>query len=70
MPMTRDEAIEHLRECGRCHRWITTPSCDHCWVDDHRCPPTVDQALGLLNRAMEIGREAELIAAKLRIETR
>lgn len=63
--MTRDQAIEALRECRRCGRWITVPTCDHCWVDNHRCPPTLQQALAALKRAIELGDEAALVKAKL-----
>lgn len=65
--MTREQAIERLAECPGCHRWITTPDCDHCWVDKHRCPPTVEGARAIIERAIKIGREAEAINAKLKL---
>lgn len=66
MTMTREEAIAALKRCPRCKRWITTIDCDHCWVDAHRCPPTVSVAIGLLDQAIKIGTEAEALRAKLR----
>lgn len=67
--MTREQAIEKLRECGECKRWITTAECDHCWVDRHRCPPTVAKAKRTLQEAIEVGQQARLIMTKIqRIE--
>jgi hypothetical protein len=62
--VTREEAIKKLCECPTCHRWITTPSCDGCFVD--RMPPSPAEAVALLNRARELGREAEVVRGKLR----
>jgi hypothetical protein len=64
--MTYDEAIAALHPCERCGRWITVPSCDSCWVDAHKCPPTLDQARTSLLRAIEIGKEAEALMVKFR----
>lgn len=63
--MSRDEAIARLRKCAQCKRWITTVDCDHCWVDNHRCPPAPQAAVAALNRAIEIGREAEALKRTL-----
>lgn len=63
--MTRDEAIAALVECPRCRRWRCVPDCDHCWVDNHRCPPTPPEAMRLLSRAVEIGNEAAKVQAQL-----
>lgn len=65
--MTREQAIKRLSECSQCHRWITTKDCDHCWVDRHQCLPSVERSIELCKRAMEIGREAEAINAKLKL---
>jgi hypothetical protein len=67
---THEQALKDLRRCSRCLRWITLPDCDSCWVDSHTCPPTPERAIGLLKRAMEIGQEAQRIAATLKIESR
>jgi hypothetical protein len=64
---TREQAVKELRQCSRCSRWVTTLECDSCWVDNHRCPPTIERAVALCNRAVEIGEEAKRIAAKLKI---
>lgn len=64
--MTRDEAIKALKECGVCKRWRVAPSCDHCWVDRHRCPPTLEQATTTLRRAVTVGQEAEVMLARLK----
>lgn len=63
--MTHDEAIRELRPCLRCKRWIVAETCDGCWVDAHRCPPTLRQALADLNRAVALGEEAAQLRAKL-----
>jgi hypothetical protein len=63
--MTRDEAIAALKQCSRCWRWVTVPICDHCWVDQHRCPPTLARAQADLTRATELLTEAKAIAARL-----
>lgn len=67
--MTRDEAIKALKPCGAGH-WHTGATCDGCWVNDHRCPPTmiamVPKAIAALRRATEIGKEAEQLLAELR----
>jgi len=62
--MTREEAIERLRACPTCTRWITTPDCDGCFVD--RMPPTPEQAIALLQRAVRLGLEAEKLRGQLR----
>jgi hypothetical protein len=65
---TREQAIKDLIQCDGCGRWITIRgSCDSCWVDNHRCPPTLDKTLAMLNRAMELGAEATVLAAKLKL---
>jgi hypothetical protein len=64
--MTRDEALKALRECPKCRRWITTPTCDHCWVDNHRCPPTPAEAARALARAATLGDEAKRLQAELK----
>jgi hypothetical protein len=64
--MTREEAIQDLHPCEKCGRWITVPTCDSCWVDRHKCPPTLDQARAALVRAIEIGKEAEAIMKRFR----
>jgi hypothetical protein len=66
MSQTRDQAIKNLQQCGQCKRWRTVPDCDHCWVDNHRCPPTVKQAIQTLNRAVSIGEEAKATLKVLR----
>lgn len=63
--MNRDEAIAELKQCRGCRRWVTTPTCDHCWVDQHRCPPTLDRALADLRHAVELGAEARRLAERL-----
>jgi hypothetical protein len=62
---TREQAIEHLQQCGTCKTWRTDPECDHCWIGAHRCPPTPEQAMAQLRRAIEIGHEAQQIARRL-----
>ncbi len=52
--VTREEAIEKMRQCSGCRRWITTTSCDHCWVDQHRCPPTMAEVRQLIEDAEAI----------------
>lgn len=68
--MTREQAIAALKMCGACKRWITTRDCDHCWVDQHKCPPTLvsmtPKAVRALKRAIEIGNEAERMLKELR----
>jgi hypothetical protein len=70
MNMTREQAIEHLKPCGTCTRWITTQDCDHCWADQHHCPPTlismVPKQIAALNRAVEIGKQAEACLRELK----
>ncbi len=62
--VTKDEAINALHQC-QCGRWITGQDCDSCWVDAHRCPPTLADATEMLDRAIKIGREAESLRRKL-----
>jgi hypothetical protein len=62
--MTREEAIKALRMCPACRRWITTPECDHCWVDNHRCPPTPAEAQRILARAVALGAEAACLKSE------
>jgi hypothetical protein len=64
--VTRDEAIAALRECPRCQRWRCVPECDHCWVDQHRCPPTLAEAVRVLNRAQAVGEEAVRLKGELK----
>jgi hypothetical protein len=64
--MTKEEAIQALRRCLTCSRWLCYPTCDSCWVDAHKCPPTLDQARASLVRAIEIGKEAEELMSKFR----
>lgn len=63
---TREQAIQCLRECERCGRWITVLTCDHCWVDRHQCPPTLVQAQDAAKRIMAMAREAEQLVIKIR----
>jgi hypothetical protein len=62
--VTREDAIKKLHECPTCHRWITTATCDGCFVD--RMPPSPADAAALLDRARELGREAEVVRGQLR----
>lgn len=63
--MTRDEAIARLCLCPNCGTWRTDPDCDRCWINNHACPPTQAQAAAYLARAVELGREAAVVRAKL-----
>ena len=63
--MTRDEAVAALVQCAVCRRWRCVPDCDHCWVDNHRCPPTPAQAQRILARAVALGEEATRLKAEL-----
>lgn len=67
--MNRDEAIQALKPCGAGH-WHCGVTCDGCWVNEHRCPPTMvalmPQTIAALKRATEIGREAERMLAEIR----
>jgi hypothetical protein len=67
--MTRDEAIKALKPCGAGH-WYTGGTCDSCWVNEHRCPPTllreVPKQIKALERAIEIGKMAEECLAALK----
>lgn len=68
--MTREQAIERLKECAACNRWITTTNCDTCWVNNHRCGlptmPMMPEAVKILERAAQIGREADANLKDLR----
>ena len=68
--MTKDEAIKALHECSECKRWIVARGdgpehCDHCCVDAHRCPSTPTEAAALLQWAIELGRKAERLRARM-----
>lgn len=67
--MTREDAIKALRPCGAGH-WHTGATCDSCWVNEHRCPPTmvalVPKTIAALKRATEIGKEAEKMLTEIR----
>lgn len=60
--MTREEAITALRMCPACRRWITTPECDHCWVDNHRCPPCPPMPTGGATETVNYNETAYLRA--------
>lgn len=67
--MTREEAVEALKACGKGH-WHTGATCDSCWVNDHRCPPTllrdVPKQIQALERAASVGKMAEECLQALR----
>jgi hypothetical protein len=67
--MTREDAVKALKPCGAGH-WHTGATCDSCWVNEHRCPPTLVSMLPsqikALHRAVEIGKEAEKCLRELR----
>ena len=66
--MTRDEAIERLHQCSRCNRWITTPDCDHCYMDRLPAaltPPT--KAVAMLTEAIDLGERAKVLRERLRL---
>lgn len=61
---TQEQALQDLRRCSACGRWITTPDCDSCWVDRHQCQPTVESAAEAIRQAIELGEQARRLRQK------
>jgi len=70
MAYTRLEAVEHLRLCSTGKHWITSLTCDSCWVNEHRCPPTLADAEKLVREATELQSRAAALRDKLNLEAK
>ncbi len=66
MTWTRAEASRELHQCSAGKHWITTPTCDSCAMNEHRCPPTLEEAGKLVHEAGELHRRAKELEARLR----
>lgn len=62
---TREEAAVQLHLCSAEKHWITTPTCDSCWINEHRCPPTLADTNRLVREAQELERRALALRAAL-----
>lgn len=63
---TREEAAGMLRLCSAGKHWVTTPTCDSCWVNEHRCPPTVAEINGLVQDAQRLAIMVEKVRTQVR----
>lgn len=63
---TRSEAVTRLHECPARKHWITTPTCDSCWVNEHRCPPTLAEMGELVREGEQLNELVERTRAKMR----
>ena len=63
---TRDEAVGMLRLCSAGKHWVTTPICDSCWANEHRCPPTLAEMGELVRGAEQLNELVERTRAKMR----
>ena len=61
----REKAAAELHLCGSERHWITTPTCDSCWVSDHRCPPTLAEIKAVLRDVAYLQKRAELLRKRL-----
>jgi hypothetical protein len=63
--MTRAEATARLRLCSGEKHWITTPSCDSCWVNEHRCPATLGEISAWAKEAEDLSRRLRELKTKV-----
>lgn len=66
MTWTRAEASRELHQCSAGKHWITMPTCDSCWVNEHRCPATMAEIDGWAAEANELSRRLRELKAKVR----
>lgn len=62
---TREEAAGMLRLCSAGKHWVTTPTCDSCWVNEHRCPPTLAEVEAVLRDVGDLQGRAEVLRKRL-----
>ncbi len=62
---TREEAAVQLHLCSAEKHWITTPTCDSCWVNEHRCPPSPEELAGLVDEVDDPQRRVRPLRERL-----
>ena len=63
---TREEAAVQLHLCSAGKHWVTTPTCDSCAMNEHRCPPTLAE----INELVQDAQRLAIMVEKVRTEVR
>ena len=63
---TREEAAGMLHLCSAGKHWVTTPTCDSCAMNEHRCPPTLAE----INELVQDAQRLAIMVEKVRTEVR